>query len=107
MALPVLGTPRLTLRPIIAHDAEGLREAYGDADAMRHWDHSPSHDVSQTAERIRLSTRLALRRGRVPPRCDVQPAAHGMDGASMIVLGTVGLEALHYPRPFDQRSRPC
>ena len=55
MTLPVLETPRLTLRPIAAHDAEGLHEAYGDADAMRHWDHPPSRDVSQTAERIRMS----------------------------------------------------
>src|SRR5436190_18644079 len=55
MALPVFETPRLTLRSITAHDAEGLHEAYGDADAMRHWDLPPSRDVSQTAERIRMS----------------------------------------------------
>ena len=47
MTLPVFETPRLTLRSIIAHDAEGLHEAYGDADAMRHWDLPPSRDVSQ------------------------------------------------------------
>ena len=34
MPLPVFETPRLTLRAITAHDAEGLHEAYGDADAM-------------------------------------------------------------------------
>jgi ribosomal-protein-alanine N-acetyltransferase len=55
MTLPVLETPRLTLRSITAHDAEGLHEAYGDAFAMRHWDLPPSVDVSQTAERIRMS----------------------------------------------------
>src|SRR5262245_47003745 len=55
MTLPVFETPRLTLRPITEHDAEGLHEAYGDAAAMRHWDHPPSLDVSQTAERIRAS----------------------------------------------------
>jgi len=55
MTLPVFETPRLTLRSITAHDAEGLHEAYGDADAMRHWDLPPSRDVSQTAERIRMS----------------------------------------------------
>ena len=55
MTLPVFETPRLTLRSITAHDAEGLHEAYGDADAMRHWDHPASGDVSQTAERIRMS----------------------------------------------------
>ena len=32
-----------------------LHEAYGDADAMRHWDLPPSRDVSQTAERICMS----------------------------------------------------
>src|SRR5437899_11315082 len=55
MTLPVFETPRLTLRSITAHDAEGLHEAYGDADAMQHWDLPPSRDVSQTAERIRMS----------------------------------------------------
>jgi RimJ/RimL family protein N-acetyltransferase len=55
MTLPVFETPRLTLRSITAHDAEGLHEAYGDADAMRHWDLPPSRDVPQTAERIRMS----------------------------------------------------
>ena len=55
MTLPVFETPRLTLRPITAHDAEGLHEAYGDADAMRHWDLPPSRDVSEMAERIRMS----------------------------------------------------
>jgi hypothetical protein len=33
MTLPVFETPHLTLRSITAHDAEGLHEAYGDADA--------------------------------------------------------------------------
>ena len=34
MTLPVFETEHLTLRSITAHDAEGLHEAYGDADAM-------------------------------------------------------------------------
>ena len=55
MTLPVLETARLTLRPITVEDAEALHEAYGDADAMRHWDLPPSRDVSHTAERIRES----------------------------------------------------
>ena len=55
MTLPVFETPRLTLRPITADDADGLHEAYGDANAMRHWDLPPSRDVVQTAERIRMS----------------------------------------------------
>jgi ribosomal-protein-alanine N-acetyltransferase len=58
MTLPVLETPRLKLRPITASDAEGLHEASGDADAMRHWDFPPSRDLSQTAERIRTSVEV-------------------------------------------------
>src|SRR5215831_11093345 len=65
MTLPAFETSRLTLRSITAHDAEGLHEAYGDADAMRHWDHPPSRDVSQTAERIRMSA-------------EADPCWHGM-----------------------------
>ena len=30
MTLPLLETPRLSLRPITEHDAEGLHEAYGE-----------------------------------------------------------------------------
>lgn len=55
MTLPVLETPRLRLRSITAHDADGLHEAYGDAVAMRHWDLPPSRDLAQTAERVRMS----------------------------------------------------
>jgi len=55
MTLPVFGTLRLTLGSITTDDAEGLHEAYVDADAIQHWDHPPSRDVSQTAERIRMS----------------------------------------------------
>jgi RimJ/RimL family protein N-acetyltransferase len=58
MTLPVFETPRLTLRSITEHDADGLHEAYGDADVMRYWDHPPSRDVSQTAERIRMSAEV-------------------------------------------------
>src|SRR3954466_12949988 len=65
MTLPLFDTPRLTLRSITAHDSGGLHEAYGDADAMRHWDLPPSRDVSQTAERIRMSA-------------EVDPRWHGM-----------------------------
>ena len=35
MTLPVFETLRLTLRSITEHDAEGLHEAYADAEAMR------------------------------------------------------------------------
>ena len=68
MTLPVFETEHLTLRPITAHDAEGLHEAYGDAEAMRHWDLPPSRDVSETAERIRGS--YAFRRSRFGARID-------------------------------------
>ena len=61
MTLPVFETPHLTLRSIIEHDAEGLHEAYGDADAMRHWDLPLSVDVSQTVERIRASAEADAR----------------------------------------------
>jgi [ribosomal protein S5]-alanine N-acetyltransferase len=62
MTLPVFETARLTLRPITTHDAEGLHEAFGNADAMRHWDLLPSRDVSQTAERIATSAEADPRR---------------------------------------------
>ena len=55
MSLPVFETPRLTLRSITEHDAHALHEAYGNANAMRHWDLPPSAGVPQTAERIRTS----------------------------------------------------
>jgi ribosomal-protein-alanine N-acetyltransferase len=61
MTLPVFETPRLTLRSITEQDAHGLHEAYRDADAMRYWDHPPSVDVSQTAERIRVSVEIDAR----------------------------------------------
>ena len=96
MTLPVFETPRLTLRSITAHDAESLHEAYGNADAMRHWDLPPSRDVSQTAERIRMSA-------------DADPCWHGMWATQTHAGRFVG--AINYPygnpRPFQQRSRPC
>src|SRR6185369_730250 len=61
MTLPVFETEHLTLRSITEHDAEGLHEAYGDADVMRHWDLPPSVDVSQTVERIRASAEADAR----------------------------------------------
>ena len=51
----VLETPRLTLRPLVASDAEGLHGCYGDADAMRFWDAPPARDVAETATRLQLT----------------------------------------------------
>src|SRR5262249_44095188 len=53
VTLPVLQTSRLTLREIEEGDAEGLHGAYGDAAAMRFWDHPASDDIAQTRLRIR------------------------------------------------------
>ena len=53
MTLTVLQTTRLTLREIEEGDADGLHEAYGDAEAMRFWDIPVSPDVAQTGSRIR------------------------------------------------------
>ncbi|MBL8671658.1 MAG: GNAT family N-acetyltransferase [Alphaproteobacteria bacterium] len=52
---PVLETERLVLRPLAPADADGLHEAYGDAQAMRFWDFPASADVAETALRIARS----------------------------------------------------
>src|SRR5205814_9569441 len=90
MALPVFETPRLTLRSITAHDAEGLHEAYGDADAMRHWDLPPSRDASQTAERIRMSA-------------EADPRWHGMWAIQTHAGRFVG--AINYHAHNEQQRR--
>ena len=90
MRLPVFETPRLTLRPITVHDAKGLHEAYGDADAMRHWDHPPSRDVAQTAERIRLSA-------------EADPRGHGMWAIQTHAGRFVG--AVNYHAHNEQQRR--
>jgi len=90
MTLPVFEAPRLTLRSITAHDAEGLHEAYGDADAMRYWDHPPSRDVSQTAERIRVSA-------------EADPRLHGMWAIQTHERRFVG--AINYHARNEQQRR--
>src|SRR5213592_2641765 len=90
MTLPVFETLRLTLRSITEHDAEGLHEAYGDADAMRHWDLPPSVDVSQTAERIRLSA-------------EADPRWHGMWAVQTHAGRFVG--AINYHAHNEQQRR--
>jgi ribosomal-protein-alanine N-acetyltransferase len=52
MSVARLEGPRIVLRELHHADAPGLHEAYGDAQAMRFWDMSPSGDVLQTASRI-------------------------------------------------------
>src|SRR2546428_11391697 len=90
MTLPVFETPRLTLRSITAHDAEGLHEAYGAADAMRHWDLPPSRDVPQTAERIRMSA-------------EADPRGHGMWAIQTHAGRFVG--AINYHAHNEQQRR--
>ena len=90
MTLPAFETSRLTLRSITAHDAEGLHEAYGDPDAMRHWDHPPSRNVSQTAERIRMSA-------------DADPRWHGMWAIQTHAGRFVG--AINYHAHNEQQRR--
>src|SRR5262249_52441244 len=90
MTLPAFETPRLTLRSITAHDADGLHEAYSDADAMRHWDHTPSQDVSQTAERIRISA-------------EADPRGHGMWAIQTRAGRFVG--AINYHAHNEQQRR--
>lgn len=54
-AVPELETDRLRLRRLIVEDAPALHMAYGNAEAMRFWDASPSQDVTETEQRIRHS----------------------------------------------------
>ena len=90
MTLPVFETLRLTLRSITEHDAEGLHEAYADAEAMRRWDHPPSRDVSQTAERIRTSA-------------EVDPRWHGIWAIQTHAGRFVG--AINYHAHNEQQRR--
>ena len=90
MTLPVFETRRVTLRSITVHDADGLHEAYGDADAMRHWDHPASRDVSQTAERICTSA-------------EADPRWHGMWAIRTRAGRFVG--AINYHAHNEQQRR--
>ena len=53
--VPELLTERLRLRRLSLDDVPGLHLAYGDPDAMRHWDAPPSRDVTETEARVRQS----------------------------------------------------
>ena len=119
MTLPVLETSRLTLRPITEHDAEGLHEAYGDADTMRHWDLSPSRDVSHTAERIRVSAEanprwhgmwaIQTRAGRFAGAINYH--AHNEDhrrvALGWIVVPSLRRQGVMTPKTRDRASPPA
>jgi ribosomal-protein-alanine N-acetyltransferase len=51
-AIPDLPAGRVRLRAFRAGDAPEFHAAYGDAEAMRHWDHEPSPSVARTAKYI-------------------------------------------------------
>jgi RimJ/RimL family protein N-acetyltransferase len=53
---PVFDTERLHVRPLLASDAKGLHESYGDPEAMRFWDFAASRDLAQTKARIPKNT---------------------------------------------------
>ncbi len=50
--IPELATPRLRLRAFDLADAPDFHAAYGDAEAMRYWDHDPSPNVARTEKYI-------------------------------------------------------
>ena len=54
MTLPVFETLRLTLRSITEHDAEGLHEAYGDADGGGQRHDGPIDQRERSGEHGRL-----------------------------------------------------
>ena len=54
--VPELGVGRVRLRGLVAADAPGLHQAFGDTGAMRFWDAPPSRTIAETVERIRRST---------------------------------------------------
>lgn len=56
-SLPTLRTPRLTLRPLMADDAEALHVLYSDPAAMTYWSHPALADVAET--RANLAARVA------------------------------------------------
>jgi len=51
--IPELLTKRLRLRAFTAADAPAFHAAYGDPEAMRHWNHAPSPDLERTVRYVR------------------------------------------------------
>lgn len=89
--VPDLHTPRLLLRRIAETDAAGLHAAYGDADTMRFWDSLPSHDVAETALRIRQSV-------------EVNPRWHTMYAVLRRDTGQfAGMVNYHLRQPWNRR----
>ena len=87
----LIETPRLALRPTAEADAEALHACYGDPEAMRYWDTSPSRDVAHTRERITGTVRS-------------DPRWHA--GWSVVLAGedrSVGFVNYHHRAPQDRR----
>jgi ribosomal-protein-alanine N-acetyltransferase len=51
--IPELLTPRLYLRGFTPDDVPAIHAAYGDAAAMRYWNHAPSPDLERTDRYVR------------------------------------------------------
>jgi RimJ/RimL family protein N-acetyltransferase len=51
-AIPELATARLRLRAFRPEDAPAFHTAYGDATAMRYWNHDPSPTIARTEKYI-------------------------------------------------------
>ena len=88
---PILETPRLRLRPLIASDAEPLHGCYGDPEAMRYWDFPASLDPAQTAERLSQSLRT-------DPKWHAAWAVLLKDGEQFL-----GMVNYHHREPWYQR----
>lgn len=87
----LIETSRLALRPTAEADAEALHACYGDPEAMRYWDTSPSRDVAHTRERITGTVRS-------------DPRWHA--GWSVVLAGDdrpVGFVNYHHRAPQDRR----
>jgi RimJ/RimL family protein N-acetyltransferase len=55
MPLPILTTPRLTLRQLAMSDAPALHEWLSDPHVMRYWSTLPHTDIKQTEAWVQLS----------------------------------------------------
>jgi ribosomal-protein-alanine N-acetyltransferase len=51
-AFPILTTHRLRLRQFEMHDAPGMHECFGDAEAMRYWNSPPCETLAETEKML-------------------------------------------------------